>query len=288
LPCAASELKRETIAAFDQYVKATERRMSSEVRPGGAFLYPDRLPPENKDEIYKQIRGGAVIVSRLETSIENSRIQVPKGIIHHWVGIAFIPRTNLTAVLHVAKDYEHRTEVYQPDVIASKLLWHEGTDYKVFLRIFQKQFTTVVFNTEYTVHWGEVDPKNVYSISYSTKIAEVKDASNPNGPELPVGNDHGYLWRLYTYWRFAEKDGGVYVQCETISLTRDIPFGLGWLIRPLVTSIPRQSLDRVLAKTRAAVVREPGTTSTLVFGCLRRVQTVHYRECGGLRELAGL
>jgi len=85
----------------------------------------------------------------------------------------------------------------------------------------------------------------------------VRDPSNPSGPEFPVGDGHGYLWRLYTYWHFAEREGGVYIQCEAISLTRDIPFGLGWLIRPLVTSIPKQSLDRVLAQTRDAVVHEP-------------------------------
>ena len=98
-----------------------------------------------------------------------------------------------------------------------------------------------------------MDSKHVYSTSYSTRIAEIKDSSDPNGPEYPAGSDHGYLWKLYIYWRFAEKDGGVYLQCEAISLTRDIPFGLGWLIRPLTTSIPKQSLDRVLAQTRAAV-----------------------------------
>jgi len=255
-PCAGSELEKETIVAFNEYVQATERRMEEELRVDHAFLWPDTLPGQNRDAIYGQLRRGEILVTRLETRIQGRRFPVPKAIIHHWVGIAFIPSTNMRNVLLVAQDYDRRTEVYKPDVIASKLLWHQGGDYKVFLRLSQKKFTTVVLNTEYTIHWNEIDPKHVYSTSYSTKIAEVKDPSDPDGAELPAGRDHGYLWRLYSYWRFAEKDGGVYMQCEAISLTRDIPPGLGWLIRPLITSIPKQSLDRVLAQTRAAVARE--------------------------------
>jgi hypothetical protein len=45
----------------------------------------------------------------------------------------------------------------------------------------------------------------------------------------------------------------VYVQLEAISLTRDIPDGLGWLIRPFVTSIPRESLAFTLTRTREAL-----------------------------------
>lgn len=229
--------------------------MAEELRPA-AFLYPDSLPRQDREAMYEQLRRSDVIVSRLETRIQNKRIPVPNGIIHHWVGIVFIPNTNLSHVLRVAQDYEHRAELYKPDVIASRLIWHEGSDYKIFLRLYQKKFTTVVLNTEHTIHWGEIDVQHLYSTSYSTRIAEVKNPRNPDGPEFPAGNDHGYLWRLYTYWRFAEKDGGVYVQCEAISLTRDIPFGLGWLIRPLVTSIPRQSLKGVLVRTREAVVHQ--------------------------------
>ena len=81
----------------------------------------------------------------------------------------------------------------------------------------------------------------------------MKDPDKPDGPELPAGKDHGYLWRLYTYWRFEEKDGGVYVESEAVSLTRDVPAGLGWLIGPFVTSIPRESLQMTLENTRSAI-----------------------------------
>jgi hypothetical protein len=90
---------------------------------------------------------------------------------------------------------------------------------------------------------------------YSTRIAQVEDPDTSEERELPVGNDGGYLWRLYTYWRFLERDGGTYIQCESISLTRDIPLGLGFIVGPFVTSIPRESLEFTLTTTRKALAR---------------------------------
>jgi len=250
------ELKPNTVAAFDRYVAATEGRMTTELRPGGAFLYIDSLAPARRDSAYRQLAAREVFISPLQTTEGGKGISIPDGIVHHWVGVIFIPNRNLATVLSVVQNYGNRSEVYKPDVIASRLVSHEGDDYKIFLRFFQKKFTTVVLNTEFDIHWHQLDANHIYSNSYSTRIAEVKDPDKPDGPELPTGKDHGYLWRLYTYWRFVEKDGGVYMQCEMISLTRDIPFGFGWLLRPLVTSIPRQSLTRTLNQTRAVILEK--------------------------------
>ena len=84
----------------------------------------------------------------------------------------------------------------------------------------------------------------------STRIAEVENAGTPEEREKPVGHDGGYLWRLNTYWRLLTRDGGVYIQCESVSLTRGIPLGLGWIVGPFVTSIPRESLTFTLETTR--------------------------------------
>lgn len=254
LVSSAAELKEKTAAAFDKYVAATEARMNSELRPGGTFLYVDSFADDARKSSYQQLKNGEILIQRLETKGPGITSDPPDGIIHHWVGLAFIAGVSLTQVLPVVKDYDRRSELYKPEVVASRLIWHKGDDYKFFLRLYEKRFTTVVFDTEYLAHWGQVDTKKVYSNSISTKIVEVKDAAHPDGEEWPVGQGHGYLWRLNTYWRFEEKDGGVYMQCEALSLTRDIPFGLGWLLRPLVTKIPRQSLDRALGETRRVVL----------------------------------
>lgn len=253
----AAELKQKTTDAFNRYVAVTEERMADELKPGGKFLYPDLPSPHPSEEMrdaYNRLRRGEILVERQETKLDGKDVQVPDGMVHHWVGLVFIPGATLEQTLGVAQDYEHRAELYKPEVIAARVISHQGDDYQIFMRLYQRRFTTVVFNTQYAIHWGRVDEKKLYADSRSTRIAEVKDADRPDGPEVPVGHGHGFLWRLNTYWRFEEKDGGVYVQCEVVSLTRDIPFGLAWLIKPLVTKIPKQSLDRALGRTREVVL----------------------------------
>jgi len=124
---------------------------------------------------------------------------------------------------------------------------------------------TTVFETQHEVHYELVDPKRAWSRSRSTRVQEVDDAGKPDETLEPVGHDRGFLWAMDTYWRFEERDGGTYIESQSISLTRDIPTGLGWLIGPYVTSVPRESLDFTLATTRAAVLRrisaQPGRDS---------------------------
>jgi hypothetical protein len=252
----AAELKQKTTTAFDRYVAATESRFTNELKPGGTFLYIDGKNAEEKRQAYAQLKQGEILVEKLETQTPGASSDVPDGLVHHWVGLIFIPGATLARTLPIVKDYDRRAEMYKPDVSASRTLSHNGDDYKMFLRLHQKRFTTVDFNTNYDVHWGQVEPTKVYSNSISTRIAEVKDPAKPAGEELLVGTGHGYLWRLNTYWRFEEKDGGVYLQCEALSLSRDMPTGLGWLLKPLVTAIPKQSLNRALGQTRTVIMEE--------------------------------
>jgi hypothetical protein len=261
LASAAAELKQKTTTAFDKYVAATEARINSELRPGGTFLYVDGLPSDAMKRSYDKLVNGEVLVEKLETKGFGLGAEVPDGMVHHWIGIIFIPGVTLEQVVPIMQDYDRRAELYKPEVTASHLISHQGNDYRFFLRLYQKRFTTAVFNTEYVTHWGQVDPQKMYSHSISTKIAEVKDCDRPNGEEWAVGKGRGYLWRLNTYWRFEEKGGGVHVQCEALSLTRDIPFGLGWLLKPLVTKIPRESLNRALGQTRTVVLENKKATS---------------------------
>jgi hypothetical protein len=249
----AAELKERTTAAFDHYVAATEARFQDELKPGGAFLYVDSQSAADKQSAYSRLKNGEILVEKLKTRGPGMDKDIPDGLLHHWVGLVFVPGVTLNQTLPVVQDYDHRSQLYQPEVIASKLLSRQGDDFKIFLRLYEKKFTTVVFNTNYDVRWGRVSPTQMFSNTISTRITEVKDASNPEGPEYPPGQGSGYLWRLNTYWRFEEKDGGVYIQCEALSLTRDIPTGLGWLLRPLVTSVPKHSLNSALGRTRDVV-----------------------------------
>ena len=151
------------------------------------------------------------------------------------------------------EDYNHHQDVYRPEVVRSRLLSRQDSDFKIFYRLRKKKVITVTLDTNHDVHYFPVDSKHWYSRSYSTRIAEVVGADTPDEREKPVGQDGGFLWRINSYWKFEEKDGGVYIECESISLTRDIPRGLGWLIKPFVTGIPKDSLLMTMDSTRAAL-----------------------------------
>jgi hypothetical protein len=112
---------------------------------------------------------------------------------------------------------------------------------------------TVTLNTLHDVEYFRVDDRHWHSRSVATRIAEVADAGESGEHELPVGNDSGFLWRMDSWWRYEQVEGGVIIESESVSLTRDIPTGLGWLIGPFVTSIPKESLRMMLENTRMAL-----------------------------------
>jgi len=251
-PANAIELKPETVAGFDRYIRATEQRMEKDTRDG-RFLIIDRLVDAARQQAYTQLRQGRIYTEQLQTSDDGKHIEVPGGLIHHWVGLAFIPHATMAQVQAVLQDYDNHKNIYKPDVRNSKLLERNGNEFRVYLQLYRKSLVTVVVNIDLDVLYPTIDDHRTMSRSYSTRIAEVANPGKPNEHELPVGKDHGYIWRLDTYWRVEEGDGGVYVQVESVGLSRTIPWAIAWLVKPLTKSIPRDILSRLLIATRAAV-----------------------------------
>jgi hypothetical protein len=249
---AAEQLKPETVAAFDHYVELSEKQMSS-----APFLGIYRLQPPEHDADLARLKAGEIITGRLQTSDHGQPIAVPGGLIHHWIGTIFIPGVTLNQALTFLQDYDNQYKFYAPDVQQSKLIKRDGDHFRIFLRLRKTKVVTVILNTEYDVTYTRLDAGRATSESRSTRIAEVENAGKPNQSEKPVGNDSGFMWRLNSYWRFQQRDGGVYVQLEAISLTRDIPTGLGWFISPFISSIPKESLVFTLTHTREALVHKP-------------------------------
>ncbi len=255
-PAGAAELRPEAVQGFDQYVRLTERRMQGEWAPGGVFLWVDGLPEPRRSDAYARLQRGEVISARLRTADPSGRSSTPGALIHHWVGTVFIPGVSLAQVLAVVQDYDRHAEYYKPDVMQSKKVEQKGDDFKVHYRLRKKEIITIILDADYDVHRHSLDAARAYSNSYSTRIAQVENAGEPDEHELSPGKDGGYLWRLNSYWRYFDSGRGVYVQCEAVSLTRDIPAGLNWLVGSFVESVPKESLEFTLQSTRSAVLRK--------------------------------
>ncbi len=248
-----ARLRSETVASFDRYVRLTDERNEIELKRGSALLWIDSLPETLHSEAYAALKRGEVQIHQLSTLENGQPIVCPGGMIHHWVGVVFIPGAKLDDVLAVLEDYDHQSTYYSPDVERSKIESQDGDHFRVFLRFRRHKVITVVLNTEHDVHYFHDVRGRAHSRSSAVRIAEVENPGKSDEREKQPGDDGGFLWRMETWWRMEERDGGVYVQSEAASLTRDIPTGLGWLVGPFVTSIPKETLVFTLDATRKAV-----------------------------------
>lgn len=248
--CSAAQLTSNTAHAFDNYIAAKEGRADRDLAADKGFLYIDSLSASQKAGAYARLKAGEILIQRDSECHASACSHIPGGLIHDWTGIVFVPRISVSQVLATLQDYDHDVIFYPSEVVKSKLLSHSGDNFQIYLRLKQVHILTVVLDTEYAVHYVQLDPARAYARSHSTRIAEVDHAGTADEREEPAGHDHGFLWRLNSYWRFREADGGVYVQVEAISLTRDVPTGLGWLIGSFLESIPESSLRSTLAETR--------------------------------------
>ena len=245
--CAASaraDLKPAAVEAFNQYVQQTEQRLDS----AKTFLWADEAP-----ERTKRVRAGEIVVQPFQAKAD----WAVKGdaLIHDWVGSIFIPGATVDRTLTLVQDYSRHKDFYKPEVIDSRILEHDDHHFRIFLRLVKKKVITVVLNTEHDVQYTQLGPKRWRSVSRTTKISEVESPGRPGEREKPPGTGEGFLWRLNSYWRFEERDGGTWVECEAISLSRDVPTGLGWLIEPIIRTLPKDSLENTLRATRAALAR---------------------------------
>lgn len=239
----------ETSQGFDHYIAQAEARITQQRSEGNGFLKLDSLPSGQRSETLRRLQQGEVVIEKAA----NTPQEIPGGLIHDWQGWVFVPGVTVQQVVDLIRDYDHLTRYYSPDVLQSRLMSARGDDLHVYMRLQKHNVVTVVLDTEYDVHYGRVDAAHQYSISRSTRVSEIENPGSSSERALPHGHDHGYMWRLNSYWAFKQADDGVLVECEAVSLTRDIPTGLAWLIGPFVNSIPRESLQFTLNATRNAL-----------------------------------
>ena len=247
-------LREATLQVFSSYVLKTEAQNAESLRLG-PFLWVDGLPDKERAAAIAKLKRGEVEVRRLSTKAPGKSPEIPGGMIHDWEGIIFIPGASLDDVLKVLQDYDHHATYYGPDVAKARIESHDGDQFRVFLRFRRKKIVTVVLNTEHAVTYYRDSPLRAHSRSSAVRIAQVEDPGGAHEREKTPGDDDGFLWRMETWWRMEESDGGVYLQNQVVTLTRNIPVGLGWLIEPFITNIPKETLDFTLQSTRKAVLK---------------------------------
>jgi hypothetical protein len=200
----------------------------------------------------RNVLAGAIVIEKMENiDPQGLRMTVRSALVHHLRGEVLIPGVTVRELLadlqaHVPK---------QEDVLRSTILEREPDRMRVYLRLQRQRFVTVVYNTEHTVAFTRFGNTRAASASIATRIAEVSDPDTPQERELPIGDDRGFLWRLNAYWRYEEVAGGVLAECESISLSRDVPSLVRVLVAPIVETTARESMERTLLTVRANFAR---------------------------------
>ena len=254
LGSAAAGLEPATIAAFNRYVAVAEQQIRSTLRPYGPFLWIDFRPEASRKHFYQQMRSGQFVIKRLETYDDDREIDIPDGMVHHWVGLAFVPGVSLKSAEAVLEDYQDYAQIYGPQVRSSEISARDGDAFQLRLQFYKDSPRRVSYNVDFKVQRISLCPTRIASSSISTRIAQLQDPSQPDSMEYPVGQDSGFLWRMNDYWRFEQKDGGIYMQVEAITLSRDVPPFLGWFVRPVIRRVARETIAGLLEANRRAIL----------------------------------
>jgi len=239
-------------SVWQKYVDVTEARIERDFRSPVGFLNIELRNPQTV-ETRRKLKAGDVHIEKIRNGAGDD-FKIDGAMIHHWIGAVFIPKSTLDQVLAWVQNYDEHQRRFK-DVERSQLIRRSGDTFEVYLRLVRTKVITVRYDTNHTAMYRRHDSTHASSKSVATRIVE----------DGEPGKDSGFLWRMNSYWRFSAEDNGVFVECESLSLSRSIPFGLEWLIGKYLDSVPRESLEDTLNTIRKGV-----TESTPVIKETRR------------------
>lgn len=244
---AEARLRPETVQAWTTYAVAVERRREMERGRADRFLVADYAHTAAADR--RALLAGHTVLHAMDPKdLDGANGDIPSGMVHHWRGAILLRGAALDDVL---AELERRAPPPDgEDVLASSVLAHGPDSMRVFLRLRRAKIVTAVYDTEHDVRFARISATRAETLSRATRIAEVDDPGLPTERIRTPGDDRGFLWRLNAYWRYEAVTTGVIAECESISLSRDVPFGLSYVVGPIVRSTARESLARTLLALR--------------------------------------
>ncbi|HTS78635.1 MAG TPA: hypothetical protein VMG40_20660 [Bryobacteraceae bacterium] len=250
----AAQLAPATLSAWEDYVQAAESRLRSD--QGAQAPWIDQVPGGRE-----RLRGGEIIAAPTDGKPLRS---VPHGLIHDWTGSIFIPGASISDVLSVLRDYDRYAEYYGPSIRSAQLLDRSRDADSFRIRYIRKALVvTVVLDIEYEARYYRIDEDRWYSMARSTSVRQIQDYGQPGERTLAADHGSGYVWRALGISRLEQSDGGVYLEEESVALSRKIPAELRWMVQPFVERLSKDLVISSLRRTRLAVLgrKAPPTES---------------------------
>jgi hypothetical protein len=246
MQASASSLKSETVSAWDDYLQSVNSALRDRTRPGGSFLWADEEP-----ERIAKVHNGEIVVAPAPGP---SPRKVPGGLIHHWIGAAFLANATLDDILEVIHDYDRYREFYRPSVIESRVVARNASHDDFSMLLMNKAFfLKMALDADCETTNVRLDDRRFYSVSRATRVQEIEDYGQPGEHRLPEGEGRGYIWKLFSIARLEQRDGGVYIEMETVALSCDIPGAVRLIVDPIVRRVSRNAMLTSIKQTEEAV-----------------------------------
>lgn len=245
-PSEAAEPKQETLRAWDEYVLSVNANMADRAAGTKPFLWVDDSP-----EIQRRVQHGELVVTNYDPR------KVPQGMIHHWAGAMFVPNVTLRQAMLVLNNYDRYNEMYKPLIRKTVVLDRDEDTVKLNVLAVQKALSvTAAVETDEEIRITRPAPNRVCIKADSVRMQEIADYGKLSEHPFPEARRPGYVWRSVIVQRLEQRDGGVYIELETVSLSRGIPVEVRWLIKPLTDDLPRKMMTDMLDETRGAVQQQ--------------------------------
>jgi len=242
----AATLKPETVADWEDYLHTVRTALEDRARPGGTFLWVDEAP----DRLAK-VHEGEIVVAPAPGHIPR---KVEGGLIHHWIGAAFLPNAKVDDILDVIRDYNRYKDFYPPSVIESKVLVRSDSDEKFTMQLVNHEFfAKMALDADYRVTNVHLDHGRFYSVARTTRVQQLEYYGQPREHMIPEGQGGGYIWKLFSVARLEDRDGGVYIEMETVALSRGIPAAFRFVADPIVRRVSRDAMLTAIKQTEDAV-----------------------------------
>lgn len=236
-PPAHAQPSPAALSAFHTYTAQVETRLDAQHRSHATFL----------------VRAGLLAAGEVRIEDLCPPEAIPGALLHHWRATTLLPGAGVAGFESLLRDLPAYPRVFAPRVLAARVLFSSPDRMEATLRVREKHVLTVVLDTTYDIRFGRLDAGDGWSSSRSTRVDEVAAPGTPDEHPLAPGAQHGFLWCQHTWWSYSQTPGGLLVQVESVSLSRAVPAGLGWAVRPFVQSVPRDSLTFTLDRAAAAL-----------------------------------
>ena len=248
-------LSAETLKAYERYVAVTEQRITGEREGKSPLLWVDRQPERERPRVMERLKRGETVVSAMETRENGKEIKVKDGLVHHWIATVLLPGVKIDRAMAFVRDYGRYSQAFAPLVTRASLTSHTDARDVVAMRTSVKKVITVIMDGDYVMDYRQVSATRFVSTTVATNLHQVTDEGLKTERREPADQTSGYLWRYRMYCALEERAEGTYNQCESLTLTRDVPGLVSWVVGPFVTGIPRDSLSLMVTAARTALVK---------------------------------